>query len=93
MSKEVTLAFLKRLWELQAEAGMSNAEVARILGCSPSYIRHMKAGRKGKQIGLSIALNAAQRFPELRSFFLPSELPVGNTDVLAGNESTEEGQQ
>ncbi len=82
MSKEVTLAFLKRLWELQAEAGMSNAEVARILGCSPSYIRHMKAGR-----------NAAQRFPELRSFFLPSELPVGNTDVLAGNESAEEGQQ
>jgi plasmid maintenance system antidote protein VapI len=88
MSEEVTRAFLVRLWELQAEAGISNADLARRLGCHPSYIRHLKIGDR-KRIGLDIALNAAKIFPELRHFFLSSELPVSNTDVPQGNETTE----
>lgn len=81
MSEEITQQFLARLWELQAEAGVSNTELALILGCSPSYIRHMKAGRKGKRIGLHIALAAVRRFPELGSFLLLADLPVGNDNV------------
>lgn len=85
MTEETTRQFLARLWELQADAGLKNSELATILGCTPSYIRHMKAGRKGSRIGLNIALAAARRFPELR-FFLSSDFPVGNTDVLPSNE-------
>lgn len=89
MSEETTKEFLARLWELQAEAGISNADLARRLGIHPSYVRHMKAGRRGKQIGLDLAVRAATLFPELRRFFLPSELPVSNTVVPTGNETTE----
>lgn len=85
MSEEVTGAFLARLWELQAEAGLNSAELARRLGCHPSYIHHLKAGRRTR-IGLDIALNAANLFPELRRFFLSSELPVSNTPLPPGNE-------
>lgn len=81
MDGETTKAFLMRLWELQSEAGISNADLARRLGCDPSYIRHMKAGRKGGRIGLDIAMKASALFPELRRFFLPSELPVSNTEI------------
>ena len=81
MSEETTREFLARLWELQAEAGIRDVDLARRLGCHPSYIRHMKAGRKGKRIGLDIAVKAATLFPELRRFFLPSELPVSNTEI------------
>lgn len=91
MSEEVTRAFLARLWELQAEAGMSNAELSRRLGCHPSYIRHLKI-RDRRRIGLDIALNAASLFPELRRFFLPTELPVSNTAVPESNETMESEQ-
>ena len=81
MSEENTRQFLARLWELQDASGISNAELARTLGCSPSYIRHMKAGRKGRRIGLHIALAAVRRFPDLGVFLLLADLPTGNDNV------------
>ncbi len=87
MSEETTQQFLQRLWELQAEAGLSNAALARVLGVSPSYIHHLRRGRpgRGRRIGLNVALAAASAFPELR-IFLSTELPVGNTDVPTVND-------
>jgi hypothetical protein len=93
MSEEVTRKFLARLWALQAEAGLSNAELAERIGCDASYISHLRAWRRRRRLGLDIALGAASVFPELRAFFLPSDFPVSNTDVPTGNESPVEGQQ
>lgn len=90
MGSETTRQFLARLWELQAEADLKNVELAAILGCSPSHVSHMKAGRKGKQIGLAIALAAVRRFPELEVFLL-AELPARNDNVPPGNEAEEQG--
>lgn len=86
MSTETTRQFLARLWELQADAGLRNADLARALGCSPSYLRHMKAGRKGDRIGLAIALAAVRRFPELNRFLMLADFPTGNDNVLPRNE-------
>lgn len=88
MSEETTKQFLARLWSLQDADGLSNAELSRRIGCDASYIGHLRAGRKGKRVGLDFALGAARLYPELRGFFLPSELPVGNTVMLEGNETT-----
>jgi len=92
MTEETTRDFLARLWQLKLDAKMSNVELARHLGCSPSYISHLRRGRpgKGSQVGLEFALNAARLFPELRSFLLPSELLVSNNVVPDGNEETEQ---
>lgn len=88
MSTETTRQFLARLWELQDEANLKNSELAVILGCSPSYLRHMKAGRRGKQIGLAIALAAVRRFPELNLFLL-ADFPVSKDNVPPSNEDGE----
>lgn len=89
MTTETTREFLQRLWALQAEAGVTNAQLARILGCGASYVRHLKAGRR-KVIGLRIALAAARRFPELGVFLL-AEFPVENDNAPLGNTEAEEG--
>lgn len=89
MSSETTRQFLDRLWELQAEAGLKNSQLARVIGCSPSYLRHMKAGRKGGKIGLAIALAAVRRFPDLNRFLLLAEFPAGNDNVLPRNDEQE----
>lgn len=85
MPEDITRAFLVRLWELQAEAGLTNAELARRLRCHRTYIRHLKTGAR-KRIGLDLALNAASLFPDLRRFFLSPELPTGNNPVPQSNE-------
>jgi hypothetical protein len=84
MSEENTARFLVRLWELQAEAGLNNSQLARAIGCDPSYVRHLKAGRK-KVIGLRIALGAVNRFPEL-SLFLLADFPRGQHNVPRSTE-------
>lgn len=78
MSEEVTRQFLARLWVLQAERNLTDAQLAALLGCSKSYISHLRTWRRPRRLGLDIALAAARTFPELRSFLL-SELPVSNT--------------
>ena len=88
MSEETTQQFLARLWELQEQAGIKNSALARLLGCSPSYIRHMKAGRKGNRIGLHIALAAARHFPELRILLL-AELPEVTDNVALEHKDEE----
>lgn len=87
MTEESTRRFLARLWALQAEAEMTNAELSRRLGCNPSYINHLKKGRpgRGKRVGLKFALAATHEFPELASLLL-ADFPVGNDTVLPGNE-------
>lgn len=64
-------AFLTRLWEIQAEHGLNDTDLARRLGVHASLLTHMKAGRKGRQLSLRFALAAVECFPVLRSFLLP----------------------
>lgn len=94
MSEAETKEFLTRLWEIQAERGLKNSQLAAILGCSPSYIRHLKRGRpgRGKRLGLNIALAAAREFPDL-SFLLVAEFPVSNYDRDSGEPEAHEGEQ
>lgn len=89
MTEDTTGKFLGRLWQLQAEAGLRDADLARILGCDPSYVRHLKAGRR-KRLGLPIALRATVRWPELRSI-LVAEFPLGTDNVRPSNDA--EGQE
>jgi transcriptional regulator with XRE-family HTH domain len=78
MSEEVTRRFLARLWELQAEHGLKDAQLAAILGCTPSYLSHLRAWKRPRRLGLDFALAAARTFTDLRDVLL-SELPVSNT--------------
>jgi transcriptional regulator with XRE-family HTH domain len=91
MTEEMTRRFLTRLWELQADAGLTNAELARRLGCSASYIHHIKTGRpgRGKSLGLNLVLAAVSLFPELNSF-LVADLRTGNDNVPPRNECGED---
>jgi transcriptional regulator with XRE-family HTH domain len=90
MSDEIARAFLARLWELQAAAGISNVDLARQLHVTPSYVSRLKRGeRSGSAISLALALRACTVYPELR-FFLSSDVPA-SVECVPGR--TEEGQQ
>lgn len=89
MDRETTRQFLTCLWGLQAEAGLTNAALSRAIGCDDSYIRHLKTDRAGRPIGLAFVMAAVRRFPSLRCFLLPTELPVSNTVVPDSNDAEE----
>lgn len=74
MTEETTRAFLRRLWELQAERGLRNADLARALGISASYVSRLKSRPRVMRLGYAIALAAVREFPEL-GIFLRSDLP------------------
>ena len=89
MSEKTTREFLQRLWEIQAERGISNSELSRMLGISPSYVRRLKTRENVKRLGWHIALAAVREFPELASFLgvdLPSSQPIMPTCKDAGEE-------
>lgn len=77
--------FLVRLWEVQAEAGLSGAALARLLNVDPSYIRLLKAGKRTRP-SLEVIYTAARQFPELACFLLPADLPDGHTAVTTVND-------
>lgn len=91
MSEEQTRDFLARLWELQRAARMTDKELAGLLGCSVSYLSHLRKGRpgRGKRVGLTFVLAAIARFPEL-SLFLVAELPGENYDVSPRKEGEQD---
>ncbi len=88
MSEETTRKFLERLWMLQEQAGLTNTQLARLIGASPSYVAHLKAGHRGKRLGLRYALMAVEQFPELR-VFLTADLPTITPDVPADTQDEE----
>lgn len=71
MPEEITRQFLARLWELQADAGLSDAALARRLEVHRTYISHMKSGRKGRRLTMDFALRAIREFPPLAVFLTP----------------------
>ena len=72
MPEDVAALFLERLRELQREAGMTDAQVARALGYERSYLTRLKGGTRGRRLSLAFALKAAALFPELAVFLTPS---------------------
>jgi hypothetical protein len=95
MTEETTREFLTRLWQLQAERGVSNSQLARLLGISPSYVRRLKTRARVVRLGWNIALAAVREFPELAPF-LTTDLP-SSQDILpickeSGSETEESGQ-
>lgn len=77
MPDESVAQFTALLWGLQAEAGMSNAELARHLGVTQSFLSRLRSGDRGKDkaIRLDLALRAAALFPEL-ALFLSEIIPI-----------------
>lgn len=75
MTEETTRQFLARLWQLQAERSVKDAELARRLGISPSYVRRLKTRTNVRRLGFHIALAAVREFPEL-ALFLTTDLPT-----------------
>lgn len=77
MPDQIAQDFLARLWELQAAAKLSNVALARRLGVSPGYISRLRTGnRPAEGISLSLALRAAEQFPDLRVFLSAALLTI-----------------
>lgn len=74
MNRPREQAFLTRLWELQAEAGLSDTALARELGVNQSHIWRAK-NDPSRTFGIKFALGACDRFPELRDFLF-GEMPI-----------------
>lgn len=69
-------AFLARLWELQAEAALNDAALARVVGVSSSNISRAKR-RAHQTVSVKFMLAACDRFPEL-VFLLFPDLRIRN---------------
>ncbi len=67
-------AFLARLWELQAAAGKSDADLARAMGVDQSLISRVRR-TDPPTFGIKFALGACEVFPELRFFLFPN-IPI-----------------
>ena len=91
MGEEISAQFLAALWRLQDEAGLTNAQLARDLGCKRSYLSRVKAGGRKSNISYEFALRAARRFPELRQLLSPDVLDVTSSVTTISGESQEGG--
>lgn len=91
MTEETTREFLRRLWAIQDERRLTNSQLARLLGITPSYVRRLKTRTTVRSIGYRIALAAAREFPEL-AVFLTSDLPTIQSHQTEGKETTESDQ-
>ncbi len=72
-------AVLTRLWELQAEAGLSDADLARRMNVDQALISRTKR-RRAKTFGMKFFLGAVEVFPEL-GFLLSSDLSIIRSDL------------
>lgn len=72
MTEATTTQFLTELWRLQEQRGLTDAEMARLLGISHPYLSRLKTGER-KPRSLAIALSMVREFPELAPF-LSSDL-------------------
>lgn len=72
-------AFLTRLWELQAEAGLTDAELARKMGVDPALICRAKRDTT-RTVGSKFLLGAGSVFTEL-GFVLFPDLSIITSDM------------
>lgn len=79
MSTTREATFLKRLSELQQDAGMTDADLARAMGVDQSLISRVKRSDP-PTFGIKFALGACDRFPELRFLLFP-DVPILTSDV------------
>ena len=76
-------AFLQRLWELQAEAGLSDPALAREMGVNQSHVWRAKHDPT-RTFGVKFLLGACSRFPELR-FVLSGDIPIRTLECAVEN--------
>lgn len=81
MDEQRERRFTDRLWQIQAERGLTDSDLGRLLGVHVSLINHMKADRR--RLGMKLAISAADHFPELRSLLF-SNVPTGTDNVPTG---------
>lgn len=97
MGSELSEVFLQHLWRLQAEAGISDAELARRMGHERSYISRLKSETdKTRNVSLSFAVRAVRLFPELRGVldsFLPQEVSEFTESLGTLTDAPQEGGQ
>ena len=86
MSESVSVALLERLKEAQAAAGLTDAQLSRLLGRADNYVGRLKTGARGKSLSLDFAIEAGRAFPEIR-LLLSREIHTGTTSVPARGES------
>lgn len=65
--------FLRRLWQLQTERGLTDAELARRLGVNQSTVCRLKQGERDAP-SLRVTLAMVREFPELAPFLTPTDL-------------------
>lgn len=90
MPDDVAAAFLERLRELQREAGLTDAQLARALGYERSYLTRLMGGTRGSRLSLAFALKAAEVFPDLAVFF-PTGITKVNEEYTTGTNAEDEG--
>ena len=71
--------FLSRLWTLQADAGLSDAELARKMGVDQALVSRAKHPGT-KSVGSKFLLGAGSVFPEL-GFLLFPDLSIIQSDL------------
>lgn len=71
---------LTRLWQRQAEMGLTNAALATEIGVSESYVSYLRRGLRGRKLGADVYLRVLRRFPDL-GFALPAVVPTGNATM------------
>lgn len=71
---------LTRLWQRQAELGLSNTALASEIGVTQSYVSLLRRGKRGGRIGADVYLRVLHRFPDL-GFALPAVVPTGNATM------------
>ncbi len=71
---------LTRLWQRQAEMGLTNAALATEIGVSESYVSYLRRGLRGRKLGADVYLRVLRRFPDL-DLSLPAVAPTGNATM------------
>lgn len=94
MGSELSATFLRALWVEQAEAGISDAQLARDLGCDRAYISRLKGdANRPSNISMEFAVRAGTRFPALRvllNSFFPDEMSKVDGETTTLNNTTED---
>ena len=76
-------AFLTRLWELQATAGLTDTALAREMGVNYSHVWRAKHD-PSRMFGAKFILGACSRFPEL-GFVLSGDIPIRTLECAVEN--------
>lgn len=82
LSGQVSHELMARLWAEQERLGLSQAELARLLGVSHAYLSKAKSGVKFPRISFEMAYRIACALPDIKVSI--GFLPVGDQEEATG---------